>query len=38
MCSQATGKLAKFLKQLGVNYVFDVTFSRDFSLIERYKQ
>ncbi|XP_065909503.1 cytosolic Fe-S cluster assembly factor narfl-like [Dysidea avara] len=31
---EATGKLVKFLKQLGVNYVFDVTFSRDFSLIE----
>ena len=29
-------KLVAFLKSLGVNYVFDTTFSRDFALIERY--
>ncbi|XP_064396968.1 cytosolic iron-sulfur assembly component 3-like isoform X1 [Halichondria panicea] len=31
---QAGGKLVTFFKKLGVQYVFDTTFSRDFSLLE----
>lgn len=33
---QAAGKLVSFFKQLGVDYVFDTTFAREFSLLERY--
>ena len=29
------GKITTFFKQLGVDAVFDTTFSRDFALIER---
>jgi len=36
MSPQAAFKLVAFFKSLGVHYVFDTTFSRDFSLIERY--
>ena len=32
---QAAFKLVTFFKQLGVDYVFDVTFSRDLALMER---
>ncbi|XP_031562291.1 probable cytosolic Fe-S cluster assembly factor v1g210509 [Actinia tenebrosa] len=35
---QTAKKLTRFFKQLGVHYVFDTTFSRDFSLIESQKE
>ena len=33
--AQAAFKLVTFFKQLGVDYVFDVTLSRDLALMER---
>ena len=31
-----SSKLVSFFKQLGVHHVFDIAFSRDISLLERY--
>lgn len=34
MMAQAAEKLVAFFKDLGAHYVFDLTFARDFALIE----
>ena len=38
LIKQVASKLAAFFKAIGVEYVFDTTFSKDLALIERYNR